>query len=513
MMKAIKKIALLLVVLLVISPVIPAQAGTVEKTTNLIENDQLNSTDWFDAEDATFIEDGKLIVPADSFGNVRIISKTIAVEDTTYQTLFSASAKLQIMELSENGKFIFAMGLDSIEANSGEPGNIEVEFTNNGGLQIGVTAYDENGEASVLASPKKLGIQLEELFALSVTATTDRKLSVSINNTSVISLNGVEGLEGRIGFLQVGKSSAQFTQCTAEFSHYDRPENTNIFEDFETEIYNNNLFTTNFISYVRYPAYIAVEEFDGNNALHFYNMKLGYFGTKHTYSNFEFTFDVPYYLRSNVKDENGNTIEGPTKEFVLSFGDDALDFSGFGYATSTEAIAFTSQRAYGMNHSPEKFRVEYDKKGYFDPNTNEGFSVLLRVVDGHMELGMKSLNAENFDIIAEADYEDFRIGYIKLWSVNEGNFVIDNIKITNLDDTPNLTNVEFKSAKFVSEDFSYQAPELVFRPQEQVNADNQTASGILWLPIIITASVSAAVVLGSVVVSVCTKKRKSKEAA
>lgn len=512
-MKAIKKIALLLVVLLVISPVIPAQAGTVEKTTNLIENDQLNSTDWFDAEDATFIEDGKLIIPAEGYGNIRIISKTLAVEDTTYQTLFAVSAKLQIMDIPENDKFIFAMGLDSIEANSAEPGNIEVEFTNNDGLQIGVTAYDENGEASVLASPKKLGIQPEELFTLSVTATTDRKVSISVNNNSVISLDGVEGLEGRIGFLQVGKSSAQFTQCTADFSHYDRPENTNIFEDFETELYNNNLFTTNFISGVRYPSYMAVEEFDGNNALHFYNMKLGYFGTKHTYSNFEFTFDVPYYLRSNVKDENGKTIEGPTKEFVLSFGDDALDFSGFGYATSTEAISVTSQKVYGMNHKPEKFRVEHDKMGYYDPATNEGFSVLLRVVDGHMEFGMKSLDAEEFDIIAEADYEDFRTGYVKIWSVNEGNFVIDNIKITNLDENANLTDVEFKSAVFVSEDYDYQPPELEFRPQEQIDNDNKNTKSVEWLPVMITASASAVLVLCSAVISGCLKKRKDKEVA
>jgi hypothetical protein len=242
-------------------------------------------------------------------------------------------------------------------------------------------------------------------------------------------------------------------------------------------------------------------------------MKLGYFGTKHTYSNFELTFDVPYYLRSNVKDENGNTIEGPTKEFVLSFGDDALDFSGFGYATSTEAISFTSQRAYGMNHSPEKFRVEYDKKGYFDPNTNEGFSVMLRVVDGHMELGMKSLEAEKFDIIAQADYEDFRTGYIKIWSVNEGNFVIDNIKITNLDENANLTDVEFKSAAFVSEDYDYQPPELEFRPQDQINTENKTANSIEWLPIIITASISVVVVLCSAVISSCLKKRKDKEVA
>ena len=53
-MKAIKKIALLLIAVFVITPVVLAQAGTVEKNVSMIVDGQLNSTDWFDAEDSTF---------------------------------------------------------------------------------------------------------------------------------------------------------------------------------------------------------------------------------------------------------------------------------------------------------------------------------------------------------------------------------------------------------------------------------------------------------------------------
>ena len=149
----------------------------------------------------------------------------------------------------------------------------------------------------------------------------------------------------------------------------------------------------------------------------YHNAKLTYFGTKHAYSNFELTFDVPYYLRNMVKDDNGNMTAAPTMEFLVSLGDDAVDFNGFGYATSTEAIRFTKDSVHGLNHSPEKFRAEYASRGYFDPTTNEGFSVLVRMIDGHLEVGIKALDAEKFDILAQADYEDFRTGYIKIWSV------------------------------------------------------------------------------------------------
>ena len=89
-MKAIKKLALLLIALLVITPIVPANAGTIEKDSSLLVDGQLNSTDWFDAEDSTYVEDGKLILPADSYGNTRIISK-VSLSITTEDPLNSSN--------------------------------------------------------------------------------------------------------------------------------------------------------------------------------------------------------------------------------------------------------------------------------------------------------------------------------------------------------------------------------------------------------------------------------------
>lgn len=512
-MKAIRILALLLIALLVINPIVPVQAGTMEKEISLLVDGQLNNTDWYDAEGSTYTEGDKLLFSADGLANSRVISKTIAQEDQVYKTMFTLNAQVQITELPENEKFIVALGLDSIEALSAEPGNVEIEITNDGALKMAVVHYDENGEASVIAKQKAIKAKVGDTITLKMTASTDGRLDVSANGKSVFSLKDMPSMEGRIGFLKTGNCGASMKQATASFTHYDRPENPNLTEDFETEIYNNNLFTTNFISNASYPAYIAVEETEGNNVLRFYNMKLGYFGTKYAYSNFELTFDVPEYLRDMLKDEDGNMLASPTMEFLVSLGDDAMDFNGFGYATSMEAIRFTKDTVHSLNHSPEKFRVNYIEKGYSDINSNEGFSVLVRMVNGHLELGMKDLDDEKFKIIAKADYEDFRTGYVKIWSVNNGNFAIDNIKITNLDDSPNLKEVEFKSAAFVSEDFDYQPPELVFRPQESTDADTDSSNSLNWMPIIITGAVSAAVVLCTAVISASTKKKKSKEVA
>lgn len=509
-MKAIKQIALLLVALLVIAPVVPAQAGTVEKNSSLLVDGQLNSTDWFDAEDGTYAEDGKLILPADEYANTRVISKIIAQEDTAYENMFEVSAKLKITELSENDRFIFAMGLDSIESFSEEAGNVEVEITNNNGsLQMGVTVYDENGEAKVIAEPKNMGVKLNSEFAMTVVATSDKTLTIAVNKKNVVRLSNVDGLTGRIGFLQTGNCSAEISACDVMFAQYDRPENPNISEDFETEVFNKNWFTTNFITSVRYPAYVAVEELEGNNVLMYHNAKLTYFGTKHTYSNFELTFDVPYYLRDQVKDENGNMVAAPTMEFVISLGDDAVDFNDFGYATSTEAIRFTKDTVHGMNHTPEKFRAQYSNRGYFDPASNDGFSVLIRMVDGHLEVGTKALNKEKFDIIAQADYEDFRAGYIKIWSVNDANFAIDNFKLTNLDDNANVIDTGFKGATITQSDFDYQPAELTFRPADQTKQETSSQ----WTPVVITAGACVAAVLVSSVAALCRKKKKQKEAA
>ena len=508
-MKAIKKIALLLIAVFVITPVVLAQAGTVEKNVSMIVDGQLNSTDWFDAEDSTYVENGVLLLPSDPTISTRVISKMIAQQDAVNEVMFEVSAKLQITQLAENDKFIFAMGLDSIEALSGEAGNIEIEITNKGGLQLSLVAYDENGTPNTLVAPKSAGISLGKDFTLSVVATSDNEVRVSINGKVVCKTAFKGDLEGRVGFLQEGACSAKITSCEASFTKYERPENTNISEDFEQEIFNKNWFTTNFISSVRYPAYVAVEALDGNNVLMFHNAKLTYFGTKYAYSNFELTFDVPYYLRDMIKDENGNLLAAPTAEFLVSVGDDAVDFNSFGYATSVEAIRFTKDTVHGMNHTPEKFRANYGSKGYFDMTSNEGFSVLVRMVNGYLEVGVKALNADKYDILTKTYYEDFRTGYIKIWSVNDANFAIDNFKVTNLDDNGNVIDVGFKGATITQDDFDYQPAEPVFRPVE----DGKTQNNTNWTPVLYTVIGCAGLLVVSVIIKACLTKKGKKEAA
>lgn len=504
-MKVIRKSALLIAIILGICPILNVEAGVIKKNNGLVVDGQLNSTDWFDTEDSTYVEDDKLVIPEDSTGDTRIISKTLATEDTAYKNMLVMSGNIQFTSLPEQEKFVVAIGLDSVDAYSQEPGNIEIEFTNNGALHVGVVSYNKNGEAKVLKSSQKVGGKVGSTVSFSVTATTDKKLSVLINSKTICNVSDLEGLEGRVGFLQTGNCGVKVSQCHADFTQYDRPENTNITEDFETEVCNDNLFTSNFITNVRLPAYMAVTELDGNQVLMFKNTKLCYFGTKYQYSNFELTFDVPYYLRTSVKDENNKTIAAPTQEFLVSFGDDAQDFTGFGYATSTEAIRITKNTAHSLNHSPEKFRVRYDELGYVNPEINDGFSVLVRMVDGHLTVGMKTLKGSKFDVIAEADYEDFRTGYIKIWSVNDANFAIDNFKITNLDEDAKLTNVEFKGARIVQEDFDYQPAEIVFR----TNTDDVQKEDVSNYMIIGMTVLGCALIVGcSFLIAACFKKKK-----
>jgi hypothetical protein len=179
-MKAIRILALLLIALLVINPIVPVQAGTMEKEISLLVDGQLNNTDWYDAEGSTFTEGDKLLFSADGLANSRVISKTIAQEDQVYKTMFTLNAQVQITELPENEKFIIALGLDSIEALSAEPGNVEIEITNDGALKMAVVHYDENGEASVIAKQKAIKAKVGDTITLKMTASTDGRCGTRV---------------------------------------------------------------------------------------------------------------------------------------------------------------------------------------------------------------------------------------------------------------------------------------------------------------------------------------------
>lgn len=483
----------------------PVQAGVVENKMPLTADGKLNSTDWFDAEDSTFVENGQLVIPADSTLDTRIISKMLAVRDQAYKNMAEMSGTLCFRQLPQGEKFVVALGLDSVEAYSGEAENLEITFVNNGSIQASVIRFDEDEKAVELAPARSIGAGLGSKISLTIILTTDNGLTVTVNGKTLCSLNGVENAEGRVGFLQSGNCAVEIGDWTTDFTHYDRPENTNLSEDFEKEVYNDNLFSVNYSTSARTPSYIAVEQYGGSNVLMFYNTRLAYFGTKYAYSNFELTFDVPYFLRNSVKSESGRTVAAPTQEFLVSFGDDAQELTGYGYTASTDTLRFTRNTVHSYNQTKEKFRVNYVEKGYADEKTNQGFSVRLRMVDGHLTVAMKSLGASGFEKIAEADYENFKTGYIKFWSANDATFAIDNLTITNLDEGANLKEVAFKGATVTQADYDYQSSELKFRAAE----DTKDAETVHVKTIVIVSTLAGCILILAVsIIVVAVRKKK-----
>ena len=456
----------ILTILLTVAFEIPSKAGEVSTLSNLVgENGALNATDWFDPNDILKISDGTLVIPNESTGETRMISKVFSKADGICEELEQLLCDIEFTQLPEGEKFIFGFGLPSVEAYSGECGNVEVEFQNRNGLQVGIKAYDQNGDEHVVAEAKSCGGRVGAKLSVKVVITTEKQITVAVNEKEIVRGTLPVTGEGRVGVLQTGNCGARISNLRVKLTQYDRPENPEFIENFEEGIYNANLFTVKHLEGRRLPSALCVEEYEGSNVLRFRNTGLSYFGTKYTYSNFELTFDIPYFVRQFVRDEAGNVLEAPTM-FGVSMGDTAKEFANYeyGYAGSTDLVYFESDYVYSHNQKPVLIQKQYSDMGFFDKNTNEGFSVQIRMVDGHLTVGMKALKEETFQVIAEADYEDMRTGYIKMWTLGDGNVAVDNIQLKNLDVDANVIEVPFKAALIEVTDYDYKEDKLTFMP-------------------------------------------------
>ena len=88
-----------------------------------------------------------------------------------------------------------------------------------------------------------------------------------------------------------------------------------------------------------------------------------------------------------------------------------------------------------------------------------------------------------------------------------GQFSIDNLKIENLDENPNVIQTEFKSGKWVTPE------DAVYEPMERVYADaesGQESNGLSWYFLIPAAAVVGAVALGITAVVIQCKAKKQK---
>lgn len=504
---------------------IPAEAGEKKFDSDLFTVDgELNNAEWNNTDPSVVLQNGKLVIPAEtSTADTKFISKNVAVAHEALAKVVEANGSLRITKLPGNEKFIIGLGFGSIEASTEETGNIEIAFTNNGGICVSVTTYNDEG-ATTIVSNKKCNLSLNQQFEFEAFVSGKQVLTVKINGATICEQKiNVDG-SGRFGIVQTGSCGAVISKLHISCSQYDAAANTNIEEDFEDNEWNANelnaqLFGTNGAGI----GSMQIEEFNGSKVLRIRNAGLptagkiaSYISTMHPYSNFEISFDVPYFQREKIMNEEGEQIGKPCTGIYLAFGMELTRYNTT-YETNkynTEALIIGPSEVSSHVFNTD-LKVDLEEFQLFKPGSNEGFSVKFTMLDGIGTLQMKSLNGNEWKTILTEDYSTvFRDGYVALWTVASGDYALDNLKILNRDVAPNLIDVEYKSSIIKVEDYvpTEEDSKMEFRPDsaENANADKNAKDNKL-LPVIVLSVVSVTLAGGAILIAVLVKKQKKQK--
>lgn len=488
--------------------VLEVNAGVNEM---VLDSATLNDSNWSNPEEDIKIEEGVLIFSEDSTEYTRFISKQAAKTEEGFTYLTRMSATVKFSNLPSGKKFIFAFGLPTVEAMPGEGGNVEVAFWDQGGIKVGVTAYDDEGNEETVQSAKSSGISMNSDARIEVYIGTDRKIQVTINGQRICYAELPVSGEGRVGFLQTGGCAARISNLSVTHYRYDRPENTNVSEDFENGDMDSSRLTAKMLGYYScFPMGQQIEDYNGNQVMMFRNTSQAYIGTVYQYSNFELTFDVPYMQMEDEFDEDGNLTKKKHGTIMVSFGGEQSRAGSKGWTYAADAVVFSEEGVCSNNHSAE-YKAKFTKDPYKE--NGRAYSIKVSVVDGVVTAGLKWMEEREYETLLTYNLDaGMPLGYVHIWAPKAGYMAIDNIKITNLDENPKLIETEYESGKWHRpEDAVYTPMEKVYRDmkedqREAFSLKTFLASWYVLIPI--------AVLMGSgAVVTSCIVSHKKKKGA
>lgn len=467
----------------------------------------LDNSVWNNPDDDITIEQNTIVFGSTSSEFTRLITKTAVKGTAEVEELVKAEATMQFTSLPKGETFAIALGVKKIESLQGDIGNIEIGFTNNGGLNASVIYYNEDGDAEVLVGEKKCG-SLTGKNSVEIVVTTKQLLTVKVNGNKICSVELPISGEGRIGFVQTGSCGAKLSNVRIISHLYDSPENCDIYEDFENEGFNANLITAKMrgASYVCWPSGTAIEEYNGSKVFKTTNAGETYIGTKYTYSNFELSFDVPYLQRQNVLDEEGNQITAMSNRFGISYGGVASDFDYTGYTDGvTDVLWFTSYSTITSMKTAETVDAAVLGYPFFKKDCDKGFSVKMTMQDSVVTVYMKWIDENQYKEVFKYQTSTMTpTGYLHIWADGPSNLAIDNLKIVNKDLNPKLADVEFKTSIIEDPgDFDYQPMEKVYKTQE-------VDKGFNWYIIIPIVAAVCVASFGTVVGISAVKNKKRK---
>ena len=471
------------------------EAGSTE---HVLDGTMLDNANWSNPEEDVEIEEGTIIFGEGSTEYSRYISKQTIKREALFDNLATLSANIEFKALPADKTFMIAFGLESIETISGEAKNVEVTFSNESGIRVGVNAYDEDGTLHVVSESVTCGMALNKVAKLTVTISTDSTIQVIVDGKSVCVGKLPVTAEGRVGFLQSGGCVVRIADLEIKHYAYARPENTNIVEDFENEGMNVAVLTARAPSmYSIWPRGQFVEEYNGSQVLRHLNVSDTYVGTLYQYSNFEISFDVPYINTIAEYGDNGEFTKVGQSKLMISMGNEQADWETAGWPSAQETVVYDNGSVYSFNNS-DNIRAELKK----NPFAGEGraFSVKVSVVDAVVTVQIKWLEEEAFDTVLTYKLSGGTPqGYVQIWFPEYGDCAIDNLRITNLDETPNLIDVKYQSGKWQKpEDYKYVPMEQVYADEGQ-KQENFMETYIYWiLPVVATViGIGALLITGS----------------
>ena len=485
--------------------VTPVKAGsstlTVDKSSFRTE---LDTSQWNASDGRVTAKDGKLVFSRDSISSTSLIAKVVAKNTGYHDYIVKTRAVMNLKGIPDKGIFAIGLGLGSVEASMGEPGNIEIQFARDGGTKASVVVYDKDGNKTKVTTAS---ISFGSSTKVEATISAESILKVSVDGRTLcnekISVDG----EGRVGFMQTGGCAVTISDVTFEAYNYDRPENVDVYEDFENESININSLTANMVfttgKYVPYG--MEIRENNGNRAMVFQNMSVSYLGSLYQYSNFELTFDVIGLQRVNETDDQGNVLVPMNDNFAVSFGDEATDYSGYGYTTSTDMVVFNNKsQASSLNykHIGNGADKGYD---YYNAECTRDFTIRVSVIDGMVTASVKWIDETNFTEILSYNLSNKTpLGYVHIWTTGANcNLSIDNLTLINKDKDAKTIDVDFKSAVYeVPEDFKYEKIGFDYR-EDVAEEASSTISPYYIIPI-----VAFVCVIAFIIVLAVTKKRK-----
>ena len=506
-MKRLKKLTLIssfLICIVLLLPILTVEAG---KTTVVMNEQSLaDKAYWFSPNEDVLLDNQKITFTEDSEEDTKLISRPSLNVQSGYKEAIVVEGDVKFDKLPAGETFVIGLGLEKIDTAIGDDGNVEITFTNNNGIKLGAYSQVE-GKKNTIFADVACGMSVGQKAKVRIVISDNKALSVSVQGKTIgsgtLSVSGA----GRIGFLQTGSCALEISGLKITSYNYERPENTNVSEDFEKgiDISKLDIINTSEVNGTEwYPNHLAVEEYEGNNVLMFSNVGGYYFTTKYQYSNFEMTFDVPYI-------DYDKETKGAKSSFGIYYGcPDNVN----GIWAELDSIDLLLFKQDGTISSAKQNAFEITEETYRIWENCKPFSVKVSMVDGNVQVGLKWMNESTFKTVASYTLETGSpTGYIRFGVPSQYlKFAIDNIKITNLDDEPNVIDTEYENGIVKFEDFEYEPFERVYKDNiSEVDVTGEESKKFSWYLIIPTTALVGALFVGVCAGIAGRKKASGKE--